>query len=378
MFPRSSIQRRAIAVVILGLFFFGLRSLMHVGAAQEPTTPSTYPSTANLPKRELPPFNVSPPSAPAESLPADSAPAAKPVSSLSSNPKQVYVGVFLNQIDCVNLKDSQVTVDFHIWFRWLDDGIKPLETFDLSNGQITSKQDIYEDKIQGYHYAACRVLATIHKVWDVSKYPMDSHELVISIEDGEYEDFKQSYIADVANSGLNNEAELPGWVITPGRVELNTHHYNTNYGDISLTPGQGSNYSRFIYSVHISRPGYGIFAKLFSGLFIAGAIGLISLLIPASELDARFGLAVGAMFAAVASEYVMVTSLPEANYLTLADQFHIVTFIFIFLSLAVATLSHRAFANGMLRLARWTDRGGFVGLLLAYLLGIAGLIAMHS
>jgi hypothetical protein len=289
----------------------------------------------------------------------------------------LYVGVFLNQIDAVNLKDSQVTVDFHVWFRWLDDSIKPMETFDLANGQITSKQDVYEDKVQGFHYACCRVLATIHKVWDVSKFPMDSHELVISIEDGELEDFKQSYLADVENSGLNSEAELSGWVIHPGRAEVDGHTYNTNYGDISLPAGKGATYSRFNYSVTISRPGYGVFAKLFSGLFIAGAIAFISLLIPASELDARFGLAVGAMFAAVASEYVMVTSLPEANYLTLADQFHIVTFVFIFLSLAVATLSHRAFSNDLLRVARWTDRGGFVGLLTAYLLTIFGLISLH-
>jgi hypothetical protein len=43
----------------------------------------------------------------------------------------------------------------------------------------------------------------------------------------------------------------------------------------------------------------------------------------------------------------------------------------------VATFSHRAFANDMLRLARWTDRGGFVGLLTTYLLAIVGLIALH-
>src|SRR5947209_676129 len=52
---------------------------------------------------------------------------------------RVYVGVYVKQIHGISLKDSMTTVDFHIWFRWTDDGLKPLETFDLVNGRIESK-----------------------------------------------------------------------------------------------------------------------------------------------------------------------------------------------------------------------------------------------
>jgi len=43
------------------------------------------------------------------------------------------------------------------------------------------------------------------------------------------------------------------------------HEYNTNYGDVSLPTGHSSVYSRFVYSVGITRPGYGMFLKLFTG-----------------------------------------------------------------------------------------------------------------
>ncbi|HEX3870730.1 MAG TPA: hypothetical protein VHV77_09855 [Pirellulales bacterium] len=283
-----------------------------------------------------------------------------------TDPKKVHVGVYVNQIDSVSLKDSQVTVDFHIWFRWTDPDIKPLETFDIVNGKIDTKEDVVEQTMGDVHYACCRVMATIHKLWDVSDFPLDEHMVDIQIEDGEFEDFKQQYIADDENCGLNPEAEIAGWALTPEDATVVSHAYNTNYGDVSLPTGHASNYSRFIYSIKIARPGYGMFIKLFAGLFIAAAISFHALLIQPSELDARFGLAVGAMFAAVASEYIVVSSLPESNYLTLADKLHITTFAFVFISLAVSVLSAKVSNHGHERLCWWIDRAAFVGLTSIY------------
>ncbi|HWB01282.1 MAG TPA: hypothetical protein VG713_22485 [Pirellulales bacterium] len=291
---------------------------------------------------------------------------AQPPSSPTDAPKRVTVGVYVNQVDNVSLKDSQVTVDFHIWFRWTDDDLKPIETFDVVNGKIDTKEDIVTLEGNGYHYACCRVIAIIHKLWDVSHFPLDEHVIPIQIEDGEYEAFKVVYVADTENSGLNSEAEVAGWGVAALGGEVTPHEYNTNYGDISLPTGHASVYSRFVYSVGITRPGYGIFIKLFTGLFIAAAIAFHALLIRPSELDARFGLAVGAMFAAVASEYVVVSSLPDSNYLTLADKLHITTFAFIFFSLAVSVLSAKVANHGHENVSWWIDRLSFVGLTCFY------------
>ena len=54
----------------------------------------------------------------------------------------------------------------------------------------------------------------------------------------------------------------------------------------------------------MTRPGIGIFIKLFAGLFIATAIALQALRIPARDRGSCGPLA-GAMFAAVASEYLV-------------------------------------------------------------------------
>ena len=52
----------------------------------------------------------------------------------------------------------------------------------------------------------------------------------------------------------------------PATVE--EHQYHTNYGDISLPRGSVSTYSRFTYSIPLTRPNWGYFLKLFFGLLI--------------------------------------------------------------------------------------------------------------
>jgi hypothetical protein len=306
----------------------------------------------------------------AHAQPTDAVPTGASPAGDTTEPRQVYVGMYVNQVDSINLRDSQVSVDFHVWFRWKGDDLKPIDTFDVVNGKIDSKGDIVTTMSGQYNYACCRVLATLHKLWDVSNFPLDEHTVTIEIED-EFEDFKLAYLPDTENCALSSDAAIAGWQLSPGEAEVVTHRYNTNYGDISLPTGAYSKYSRFVYSVLITRPGYGLFLKLFTGLFIATAIAFHAQLIAPDELDARLALAVGAMFAAVASEYVVVSALPESNRLTLADKLHILSFGFIFLSLVASVVSSKLAVRGHLGKVWWIDRACFVGLPCAYVITMA-------
>ncbi|HEX4148659.1 MAG TPA: hypothetical protein VHY20_06715 [Pirellulales bacterium] len=278
-----------------------------------------------------------------------------------SPPKQkiVYVGTYLNQLNGMSLKDQKVSLDFHIWFRWKDDDLKPLETFDLTNGQIDAKEDTYEKKIGDTHYAVCRCMATIQKQWDVHDFPLDNHDITIEVEDNDDEEFKLRYVADVENCNLNPDARVAGWQLADGGADVVTHLSNTNFGDVSLPTGHSSSWSRYIYTVHLQRTGFGYFMKLFTGLFVAAAIAMISLLTQATELDSRFGLGVGAIFAAVASEYVVSGALPDSNLLSLSDRLHIITFLFIFLALVESTASHKLQNLNRPESAWWLDRISF-------------------
>lgn len=281
-------------------------------------------------------------------------------------PKIVYTGIYLNQITSLSLKDNQYTADFYIWFRWKDKNINPLESFDVVNGHIESKEGIYEDIVQGSNYGVCRVVATIKKFWDISRFPLDNHTLTIEIEDNDNEESKLKYAPDTENSGIDLQVQVPGWKIDTVNVNVVSHTYKTNYGDISLPTNNESIYSRFIFSLNIVRPGYGYFFKLFFTVFVAAIVALIALFIKPTDLDPRFGLGAGALFAAVASEVVIASLLPDTNIITLTDKLHIISIFFIFLSIGESIISLRLFASGKEKTSQNLDRFCFCIFIVAY------------
>ncbi|HEX7320393.1 MAG TPA: hypothetical protein VF399_08565 [bacterium] len=283
-------------------------------------------------------------------------------------PVDVYVGVYVNQIFDVSLKDNKFSVDFYVWFRWIGDSVNPVESFEVVNGRMDSKNGVYEDEIKGYQYASCRVVATMTKFWDISKFPLDDHIMTIEIEDNENEDFKLTYIPDTGNCGINPQVEVPGWKVSTASASVVGHSYQTNYGDISLPSNNESVYSRFIYSIAVVRPGYGYFFKLFFGVFIAAMIAFLTFFIKPTDLDPRFGLGVGAIFAAVASEYVIASALPDTNLITMADKLHILAFIFIFLSIAESVLSLRLFSTDREGLSKNLDKTCFIVFMAVYII----------
>src|SRR3569623_2075365 len=88
----------------------------------------------------------------AHAQPSDAPSTNAPPAGDKSEPRQVYIGMYVNQVDSVSLKDSQVAVDFHVWFRWKGDDLKPVETFDVVNGKIGSKEDVVKSVSGQYDY----------------------------------------------------------------------------------------------------------------------------------------------------------------------------------------------------------------------------------
>jgi hypothetical protein len=192
--------------------------------------------------------------------------------------------------------------------------------------------------------------------------------LTIALEDGSNEDFRVRYLADAANCAISPQLQVPGWTVGLPTAAVEQHQYHTNYGDTSLPTGNTSSYSQFVYKIPLKRPNWGyFFIKLFFGLFVATAIAFVAFCIEPG--DSRFGLGAGAIFAAVASQYITASNLPDTNVLTMADLLHIIAFLFIFLSIAESAVAMHLFKSRNVRRARRLDLvsvllfgGAYIGL----------------
>ncbi len=271
-------------------------------------------------------------------------------------PAEVAVGIYINQITAFSLKDNKFSVDFWIWFRWTHPDVKPYASFEIANGQIANKGEPEISVVKGQNYAVLRVVADITNFWDVSRYPLDDHPVPIVIEDSESEDFKLKYVADGPSCGLDDDVRVPGWTMGKSTAIVEVSKKHSNYGDISLPSDNESRYSSFRFTINLERHGASYFLKLFFGLVVAALIGFLAFFIKPTDVDPRFGLGVGAIFAAVASEYIVSGALPDTNVIALADKLHIVAFGFIFISLVQSTWSLAMFENGQEERSKSFDR----------------------
>lgn len=296
------------------------------------------------------------PSFAGEDPPPTEVPVAEPASPASSQATEVTVGAFVNQIHEFSLKDDSFTVDFYLWFRWKNPNLKPYETFSVVDGRIDSKTEaIVKDLPDGSKHAYTRVVATITRFFDVHAYPLDNHQLAIIIEEENDESYAVRYVADTVNSAASPNILLPGWRFQRLSTEASEFTYRSNFGDTSLPTGDESKYARLTTAVAFTRTGMTFFVKLFFGLWACVLLALLAFFIRPTNVDPRFGVGVGALFGAIASQYVVASALPDSNVITLADKMHLVAFFFIILSVAQSTWALWLWENEKLDASRRLD-----------------------
>lgn len=260
-------------------------------------------------------------------------------------PRTVFVGTYVNQIYGVDVKGSQYSVDFYVWFRWEGDDLHPLDSFEVAGGRITSKTGVQKKKLGAQNYASARVVATITKYWDLKRFPLDGHTLTLDLEDAEHDTRTLLYEVDRDNVGLSPDLEIPGWVLRRSGASVERHLYRTNYGDTSFPTGSESQYARYRYTLEVARPGYGRFWKVFFGLFVAVVVSWCAFWVVPRDSGPRVTLGVGATFAASAVTVTIHHSLPETNAVTLADKLIMLTLGAIVLSVVQTILALALFAG---------------------------------
>jgi hypothetical protein len=176
------------------------------------------------------------------------------------------------------------------------------------------------------------------------------------------------FIADTIGSKIDKSIHIEGWEIKNFGIKTVENAYETNYGDPDIPIDEYSSYSRVVIHFTIEREGNGLFFKLFIGLFISVLISLLTFFVNPLDLDPRFGLSVGAIFAAIASQYVITSTLPQNARLTLVDILHDVSFIFIFLCILVSTISLHYMKNGKEKQSKKLDWYSFLILSICYVI----------
>lgn len=275
----------------------------------------------------------------------------------AAGPTTVTVGMFLNSVPSIDLVSNSFKFDAYLWFRWdpaawppklqqatvpaaavahVADGagaragaedaagepeaIGPATTFEVigSDGEVT-KIPLYAKP----GYCCVQVKGERLNYWDVRNYPFDRQEVVLVVEDGSFDMREVAYEPDVQGSGISSELRVTGFRTEAPFAEVTPFAYETSFGDPDVDAKDPSRYSRFRFVLPMERESWGLFFKLFTGLFVCAVISMVALFINATQVDPRFGLCVGGLFGIVGSSYLVSSLLPETSELCYADKLHI-------------------------------------------------------
>jgi hypothetical protein len=287
---------------------------------------------------------------------------------VKGKPEGVVVGIYVNQIAAIDVKNNTFLADFYMWFRWSGER-DPNESMELVNavepwsfykeavykdekGQL--KPDVLPDgcKFQQYH-----VQGRFAHAFDLSAYPLDHQEVTIRLEDSKYTSDELYYVADTTDARVDPAIQIPGWQIRSSGGEVLMHNYATPMGDPRLS---GLPCSQYRYTLKLGRPLVGYLSKTLVPIAFVILITMLIFFVSPRYFEGRLGLAVTTLISAVALQLTTSADLPQVGYLVLIDKLYNLSYVLILFAMLESTVVVRWFDDGHEAAAKKIDRGAMV------------------
>jgi hypothetical protein len=242
----------------------------------------------------------------------------------------VEVGVYILSVGNLDTTTGKYFMDFFLNFKCRTPSDCEPGDFDIMNSAEKIDPDDQtsdEDRANGERYY--RIKTELQANLDLRDFPFEKHLLTIEIEDKNKDENQKkfAYVASEAITGIDPQVYVSGWTLVPkisGGVK--SHAYDI----------YDESYSRASFSIEITHSWFSSFMKgLFAAIVIV-AVGMLSFLMDPDEAQDRINLTSGTLASAIFYHMTLTASIPPVGYLTYADRFMILQYVFITASLATA------------------------------------------
>lgn len=229
----------------------------------------------------------------------------------SDSPIHVQTGVWIIDIQKIDLEASTYRLDFYLWFSFNPQQINASEVsqFEFINGEPNIKQIDGTDA-----YLEYRVTGDFLKTFDFSMYPFESHQLTIEIEHTNLDNNSLVYDID-QTSYIEPTASVAGWNLGNLQSQVLQHSYSDQ------------TYSRPVFAVTLSRPIISGLIKSVLPIAIITAISLLAFVMSAEDYSQKMALGITTLLSATAFHLSLLSGIPPTGYLTLADRMMIAVYI---------------------------------------------------
>ncbi len=250
-------------------------------------------------------------------------------------PSTVKVGVWVNDIEKVDVPGQAFTIDFYIWFRYHE--TEP--NVEFLKGTTSRIDLIRRENGPTENYVEYRVKGTYKGSLDFRNFPLDEHFLAIELEDKTRNTSELVFEPDIEESGLDQKLDVAGWDLKDFQLYEEAHAYSDE------------NYSRFVFGVTVYRSKISAAFKNFFPILIITLISLLTFSISVKNFGQRVGICVMTLMSAVAYHIAALSGLPALGYLTLFDRIMLVVYTLFLYNLMISVQAMRLVEAGKLKQA---------------------------
>lgn len=289
------------------------------------------------------------------------------ISAGAVKPDTVKTGIYITSIHDIDFKQNEYTVNFWLWLTYTNRAFDFTQNLEIPQAKTFSKSFATIDSSSGNIYLLMKLQCVMKDSWKINHFPFDRQKLRLSIENSQYDSKSLVFVADTAGKQYDPRFTLSGWHIDSFDIATGIKVYETNFGDTSIKRPH-TEYSSFRVRIGIERNAGELFLKMFLGMYVSFLISYVCFYIHADNIDSRFSLSVGSLFAAIGNKYIIDSSLPDSTTFTLVDTLHGITLFFIFVVITSSAWALKLKKEGKLKQANRFDFIAAQVVLLSYLI----------
>lgn len=238
----------------------------------------------------------------------------------AESPATVDVGIWLVNVEKVDLSANSYKLDFYLWFRFNSSEISAdnVANFEFVNGApsmyVVSREE---------GYLEYRVRGDFIKTFDFRQYPFETHKLAVELEHKNLDVSSLVFREDPA-SKIDETVNVAGWSVGDFETAVVEHSYGEE------------TYSRFVFSITLGRPILSAFVKSVLPITVITTISLLAFFISPQNFSQRIGLGVTTLLSATAFHLSLLSGIPPTGYLTLADRIMLSVYIIFLYNLSAS------------------------------------------
>ncbi|APR75585.1 Hypothetical protein A7982_00931 [Minicystis rosea] len=236
---------------------------------------------------------------------------------------RIKVGLLLNSVDDYDIKSGTFKADFFLSMT----STVPMPSLSLHspNGKLEDKEAIADKPT----FKLFRYTGQFKAPPDLRRYPFDSQDLRIVLEDDSRGSDQVRFVVDKERTQLARTFRALGWQVNYVEARSISQPYQERF------EGDDLYYGRYIFTVGVERYATSAAFKVYVPAFVIVIIALLGMWVPPNEMEVRSNAGSPMLAAAVLFHFSLMQELPSTMYLTRADKL----MLGVYVSLALGMIS---------------------------------------